>query len=109
MAVSIYTERLQPKPLRLLKVYCNKRGQLVSCIPSSPSSPDKFYHPFVTVHFTAVFSEKPLKIITGRGAHSAKGKSVLKPAIKNALHDDGWIVDVWDGGLLVRGKRGAPR
>ncbi|KAJ7623753.1 hypothetical protein FB45DRAFT_926650 [Roridomyces roridus] len=49
--------------------------------------------------------EKPLKIITGRGAHSANQVSVLKPAVKKALSEDGWIVGTWDGGLLVRGKR----
>ncbi|KAF8074682.1 hypothetical protein FPV67DRAFT_1777505 [Lyophyllum atratum] len=48
---------------------------------------------------------KPLKIITGRGSHSANQVSVLKPAIKKALVQDGWVVGGWDGGLVVRGKR----
>ncbi|KAJ7089889.1 hypothetical protein B0H15DRAFT_276739 [Mycena belliarum] len=48
---------------------------------------------------------KPLKIITGRGAHSAGGTSVLKPALRRALEASGWIVGAWDGGLSVRGRR----
>ncbi|KAF8889286.1 hypothetical protein BD779DRAFT_337144 [Infundibulicybe gibba] len=48
---------------------------------------------------------QPLKIITGRGNHSAKQISVLKPAIKNALSQDGWSVGTWTGGLTVDGKR----
>ncbi|KAJ3890851.1 hypothetical protein GG344DRAFT_48579 [Lentinula edodes] len=51
-------------------------------------------------------STKPLKIITGRGTHSANKISVLKPALRKALVEDGWLVSTWDGGLIVRGKRG---
>ncbi|KAJ3916031.1 hypothetical protein F5877DRAFT_47419, partial [Lentinula edodes] len=51
-------------------------------------------------------STKPLKIITGRGTHSANNISVLKPALRKALVEDGWLVSTWDGGLIVRGKRG---
>ncbi|KAJ3809692.1 hypothetical protein F5876DRAFT_43344, partial [Lentinula aff. lateritia] len=51
-------------------------------------------------------STKPLKIITGRGTHSANNVSVLKPALRKALVEDGWLVSTWDGGLIVRGKRG---
>ena len=47
---------------------------------------------------------KPLKIITGRGIHSANGIGVLGPAVKNALVEDGWDVGRWSGGLVVRGK-----
>ncbi|KAI9573873.1 hypothetical protein HD554DRAFT_563820 [Boletus coccyginus] len=46
----------------------------------------------------------PLRIITGRGTHSANGIGVLKPAVRNALVRDGWNVGVWDGGLVVRGR-----
>ncbi|KAF9564232.1 hypothetical protein CPC08DRAFT_721095 [Agrocybe pediades] len=35
-------------------------------------------------------SAKPLKIITGRGSHSLNQVSVLKPAIRKALVEDGW-------------------
>ncbi|KIK61970.1 hypothetical protein GYMLUDRAFT_42397 [Collybiopsis luxurians FD-317 M1] len=49
---------------------------------------------------------KPLKVITGRGTHSANQTSVLKPALQKALVEDGWAVSTWDGGLIVRGKRG---
>lgn len=45
-----------------------------------------------------------LKIITGKGSHSAHKVAVLKPAIKNALLDDGWIIGTWDAGLVVRGR-----
>ncbi|KAJ7230491.1 hypothetical protein GGX14DRAFT_344328 [Mycena pura] len=51
-------------------------------------------------------SEAPLKVITGRGAHSVGQVSVLKPAVRAALEQDGWVVGQWDGGLTVRGKRG---
>ncbi|KAH7924162.1 hypothetical protein BV22DRAFT_1067358 [Leucogyrophana mollusca] len=50
-------------------------------------------------------SSKPLKIITGRGTHSAGRVSVLKPAVKSALVQEGWSVGMWDGGLVVRGRR----
>ncbi|KAI0687150.1 hypothetical protein C8T65DRAFT_676466 [Cerioporus squamosus] len=46
---------------------------------------------------------KPLRIITGRGRHSANGIGVLGPAVKNALAADGWRVDTFDGGVIVRG------
>ncbi|KAJ3995474.1 hypothetical protein F5050DRAFT_1767168 [Lentinula boryana] len=51
-------------------------------------------------------SSKPLKIVTGRGTHSTNQISVLKPALRKALVEDGWSVSTWDGGLIVRGKRG---
>ncbi|KAG5638551.1 hypothetical protein H0H81_011897 [Sphagnurus paluster] len=41
----------------------------------------------------------------GRGSHSVNQVSVLKPAVKKALVEDGWLVGSWDGGLVVRGKR----
>ncbi|KAJ7881186.1 hypothetical protein B0H13DRAFT_2235610 [Mycena leptocephala] len=50
--------------------------------------------------------DKPLKIITGRGSHSAGQISVLKPAVRRALEEDGWVVGQWDAGLTVRGRRG---
>ncbi|PFH51010.1 hypothetical protein AMATHDRAFT_75206 [Amanita thiersii Skay4041] len=53
-------------------------------------------------HYSA---SKPLKIITGRGSHSVNQVSILKPAVKKALDEDGWSVGVWEGGLVVRGKR----
>ncbi|KAF9219707.1 hypothetical protein BS17DRAFT_821355 [Gyrodon lividus] len=46
----------------------------------------------------------PLRIITGRGTHSANGVGVLKPAVRSALLRDRWNVGVWDGGLVVRGR-----
>ncbi|KAJ7708929.1 hypothetical protein B0H17DRAFT_916965, partial [Mycena rosella] len=50
-------------------------------------------------------ASKPLKIITGRGAHSANQTSVLKPAVRRALEGAGWVVGAWDAGLSVRGRR----
>ncbi|KAF8449316.1 hypothetical protein L210DRAFT_3500779 [Boletus edulis BED1] len=47
----------------------------------------------------------PLRIITGRGTHSANGVGVLKPAVRNALVRGGWNVGMWDGGLVVRGGK----
>ena len=47
---------------------------------------------------------RPLKIITGRGKHSANGVGVLGPAVKNALVEDGWNVEKWSAGLVVRGR-----
>lgn len=55
--------------------------------------------------FIVGLEAKPLRIITGRGAHSVNKKSVLKPALRNVLHDDGWLVSEWTGGLDVRGQR----
>jgi len=46
---------------------------------------------------------KPLRIITGRGRHSANRVGVLRPALKNRLTDLGWDVALFDGGLVVRG------
>ncbi|CAK5267454.1 unnamed protein product [Mycena citricolor] len=50
-------------------------------------------------------ADSPLKIITGRGAHSANSVSVLKPAVRRALEAEGWTVSSWDGGLIVRGRK----
>jgi len=47
---------------------------------------------------------KPLKIITGRGTHSANRGGVLKPALKNRLTELNWDVTLFDGGLVVRGR-----
>ncbi|CAL1715226.1 unnamed protein product [Somion occarium] len=47
---------------------------------------------------------KPLKVITGRGNHSANRVGVLGPAVKAALVDEGWNVGIWDAGLVVRGR-----
>ncbi|KAJ7173502.1 hypothetical protein C8R46DRAFT_1174927 [Mycena filopes] len=54
-------------------------------------------------------AEHPLKIITGRGTHSAGRVSVLKPAVRRALEEGGWVVGGWEGGLSVRGRVGGRR
>ncbi|KAI0924875.1 hypothetical protein AcW2_005626 [Taiwanofungus camphoratus] len=56
------------------------------------------------LHEGGISASKPLKIITGRGMHSANGIGVLGPAVKSALLDEGWTVWTWDGGLVVRAK-----
>ncbi|KIK07840.1 hypothetical protein K443DRAFT_128933 [Laccaria amethystina LaAM-08-1] len=60
-----------------------------------------------TLRIQAASQNKPLKIITGRGSHSVNQVSVLKPAVRKALVEDGWNVASWDGGLVVRGKHSA--
>ncbi|KZT21204.1 hypothetical protein NEOLEDRAFT_1139855 [Neolentinus lepideus HHB14362 ss-1] len=47
---------------------------------------------------------KPLRVITGRGNHSANRVGVLGPAVRSALEEDGWHVSSFDGGLVVRGR-----
>ncbi|KAF8903521.1 hypothetical protein CPB84DRAFT_1835897 [Gymnopilus junonius] len=54
---------------------------------------------------SAINNGKPLKIITGRGSHSQGQISILKPAIRKALVEDGWVVGSWDAGLIVHHKR----
>ncbi|KAM6496825.1 hypothetical protein JOM56_007298 [Amanita muscaria] len=48
---------------------------------------------------------RPLEIITGRGSHSVNKQGVLKPSIQKVLDEDGWFVSVWEGGLIVRGRK----
>jgi hypothetical protein len=72
------------------------------------ASQSKFIEFNLINKFTHSFpSDKPLKIITGRGSHSVNQVSVLKPAVRKALVEDGWNVASWDGGLVVRGKHSA--
>ena len=53
---------------------------------------------------------KPRMIVTGRGKHSTNGMCVLKPAVSKGLIGDGWDVELFEGGLLVKGRRpGAER
>ncbi|EKM82015.1 hypothetical protein AGABI1DRAFT_70625 [Agaricus bisporus var. burnettii JB137-S8] len=47
---------------------------------------------------------QPFKIITGKGSHSVNKVGILKPAIRNALVEEGWAVGSWEGGLVVRGR-----
>ena len=51
-----------------------------------------------------VCSSRPLKIVTGRGSHSTNGVGVLGPTVKRALESEGWNVERWSAGLLVRGR-----
>ncbi|KAF9474762.1 hypothetical protein BDN70DRAFT_884481 [Pholiota conissans] len=54
---------------------------------------------------SSISQAKPMKIITGRGNHSVNQIGVLKPAVRKALIEDGWVVGSWDGGLIVRQRR----
>ncbi|KAI0916639.1 hypothetical protein AcV5_003070 [Taiwanofungus camphoratus] len=56
------------------------------------------------LHEGGISGSKPLKIITGRGMHSANGIGVLGLAVKSALLDEGWTVGTWDGGQVVHAK-----
>ncbi|KIJ55142.1 hypothetical protein M422DRAFT_23790 [Sphaerobolus stellatus SS14] len=47
----------------------------------------------------------PLKIITGRGNHSAGQVGVLGPAVREMLVREGYSVTKWDAGLVVRGMK----
>jgi hypothetical protein len=72
------------------------------------SSPSMYFsalclYPLIVHIFLAA---KPLTIITGRGTHSTNGVGVLGPAVKAALIEDGWHVGMFDGGLMVKGKKG---
>lgn len=51
--------------------------------------------------------DRPLKIITGLGKHSENNnfKSILQPALRTRLTDEGWVVRLWDAGLTVPGRR----
>lgn len=80
----------------------------------SPNSEIIDLHGLIVVEAVAIsreylgehFSGNVVRIITGRGKHSANGVGVLGPAVRNALTSDGWIVDTVDGGLIVRGLTG---
>ncbi|KAF8200399.1 hypothetical protein BJ912DRAFT_921859 [Pholiota molesta] len=54
---------------------------------------------------SSISQARPMKIITGRGNHSANQVGVLKPAVRKALVEDGWVVSSWDGGLILRQRR----
>jgi len=60
---------------------------------------------FFATAWRDIAKAKPLKIITGKGSHSLNQVSVLKPAIRKALVEDGWVVGTWDGGLIVNRRR----
>ena len=46
----------------------------------------------------------PLRIVTGKGMHSDGGRSVILPAVRAALVNDGWNVSTFDAGVVVRGR-----
>ncbi|KAK9474539.1 uncharacterized protein V1510DRAFT_360434 [Dipodascopsis tothii] len=46
-----------------------------------------------------------LKLITGRGAHSVAGRARIRPALVKMLRDEGWAISVYDGHIVVVGRR----
>ena len=48
--------------------------------------------------------EAPLRIITGRGNHSAGKVSILGPFLTNTLKAEGWSVHKIDGGIVVNNR-----
>src|SRR5258706_2328571 len=56
---------------------------------------------FVFLHPAAARRDAPLRIITGRGNHSAGNVSVLGPFLTNTLKAEGWSVHKVDGGIVV--------
>jgi len=57
---------------------------------------------------TAARREAPLRIITGRGNHSAGNVSVLGPFLTNTLKAEGWSVHKVDGGIIVNNRTIGP-
>lgn len=70
----------------------------------NPSSNGESQRSLALQYINHIFTGHTLKIITGKGTHSHGKSSVLKPAIKNTLVEQGWDVSLFDGGLLVRGR-----
>jgi len=62
-------------------------------------------HSPLTLLPTASRREEPLQFITGKGNHSAGNKSVLLPAIRDALRSEGWNFVELEAGIVVYGKR----
>lgn len=52
--------------------------------------------------------EAPLRIITGRGNHSAGNVSVLGPFLTNSLKAEGWGVHKMDGWIIVNNRTIGP-
>lgn len=52
--------------------------------------------------------DAPLRIITGRGNHSAGNVSVLGPFLTNTLKAEGWSVHKVDGGIVVNSRTIGP-
>jgi hypothetical protein len=48
-------------------------------------------------------AQRSLRLITGKGLHSAAGQSKIYPAVKSMLEREGWRVEVGSGVLIVRG------
>ena len=81
--------------LRLLTDFAYLFGLVLCCHHAGTSS-------FLCYDYPHKPKAKPLKIITGRGTHSLNKVGVLKPAVRKALVEDGWVVSSWDGGLVVQ-------
>jgi len=95
LVLLICTARQYLKPSSWLKRFLRRKVPRQVCL---------FFYLSTQINAKRISSGKPLKIITGKGAHSVNKVSVLKPAIRRALVEAGWAVSSWDGGLVVRGK-----
>jgi len=56
----------------------------------------------------AVRRKAPLRIITGRGNHSAGNVSILGPFLTDTLKAEGWSVHKIDGGIVVNNRTIGP-
>ena len=48
--------------------------------------------------------KRPLRIVTGRGLHSAGGVPILGPVVVKTLRNEGWDVSTWNAGVEVKGR-----
>ncbi|CDZ97510.1 Glucosyltransferase-Alg6p [Phaffia rhodozyma] len=59
-------------------------------------------HERVQVWWTSgLSSTSHFSIVTGRGSHSAHGRSVLRPAVARSLVNDGWQISLGKEGMIV--------
>lgn len=63
---------------------------------------------FCSSSTAAARREAPLRIITGRGNHSAGKVSVLRPFLTSTLKAEGWSVHKMEGGLVVNSRTLGP-
>ncbi|KAI5970825.1 hypothetical protein CANMA_000113 [Candida margitis] len=62
-------------------------------------------HGKLSQYGSAVIFVDSLKIVTGRGIHSANGVSILRPYVKNYLVRNQYVFDEGVGNFEVKGKR----
>lgn len=97
MMRSTFMERRCLKRSQSLRRYYRKQDAHPVCISSV------LCHRLGPLPFAFIIGQ-PFKIITGKGSHSVNKVGILKPAVRNALVEEGWAVGSWEGGLVVRGR-----